>query len=433
MSFRDHSRWAMLSAACLFACVNAYGQTAAMDFASVEVELSEVGGSQEVRLLIRDAATAHWYGSNSRSIAAPGFITYSAAYDFWMPMATEDEAVLNAFAGADERPVAFSGTPELLSVYGVTQIDGIGFQILGSGRLAIQRAEFRTTPFATSGPALLLDTYFPFDYTIDGDYTPNATTYPFGERQETLLPVFMDDTRTTTLGNCWGGYAAEADHLQMTQSKQLRFRIGAAGSYVYTLFGKGPLGGDPGTDAITAAEADFVCDFSRYMVLDGSGISCVSCPSFGATCADGIHAREGYYIYSDIGGKSAPLLDEVIDGTVMNVGPQGYTFGGAPMVGIRIAYPDADQNGIVDGTGIPEGSIVLFRVDPLTDEVIILHSTIDTDLNEVTADTEALGIFGLASPGFAPVPESLPVGGTLQVLLLVLPALGVLCVRRRYS
>jgi hypothetical protein len=59
-------------------------------------------------------------------------------------------------------------------------------------------------------------------------------------------------------------------------------------------------------------------------------------------------------------------------------------------------YSDYDQDGFVDGTGIPEGGLELRRYDPFADAYVpIPGSTVMTEHNMVHADASSTGRYGI--------------------------------------
>jgi hypothetical protein len=96
---------------------------------------------------------------------------------------------------------------------------------------------------------------------------------------------------------------------------------------------------------------------------------------------------------------------------------------------ITIAYDDADNDGIVDGTSADEQFLAIDRYDPDTGSWVTLDSELDPVNNLVSAETDRLSLFGAAE--HKPLNITLTCGlipadhaaSWLALLLALLPAL----------
>ncbi|MFA6239516.1 MAG: FG-GAP-like repeat-containing protein [Candidatus Hydrogenedentales bacterium] len=128
-----------------------------------------------------------------------------------------------------------------------------------------------------------------------------------------------------------------------------------------------------------------------------------------------------------------PTLPEgvlaVLNGTSFDVGPDGLTaVGGGDLATITISYPDADQNGIVDGTSIPETHLVVLHIDESTGDVTTLEGAVNTTANTVTVTTDSFSVFVVAQSEDLPGVPLMP--WAVAALFLVMLVCGQLLAKR---
>jgi hypothetical protein len=163
--------------------------------------------------------------------------------------------------------------------------------------------------------------------------------------------------------------------------------------------------------------------------------------------AGGTVSRDGFSVTILPGALSAPTLITidrapvgspilpngvlaVLDGTSFDVGPNGLTaVGGGNLATVTITYPDADQNGIVDGTTMPESHLVVLHIDHDSGDVTELEGTIDTTANTVTVTTTSFSVFVIAQSEDLPGVPLMP-WATLLILLMVV-ATGLIVMKSR--
>src|SRR5690606_5872489 len=104
----------------------------------------------------------------------------------------------------------------------------------------------------------------------------------------------------TVIRNAWGGYAASGSRIEVDLNDRLNIRDNFNGSYVYTLFGKGPGGQVAPEGFITGPRAARTCLATQYLSYrpnDPDGPTCVDCPTVGPNCTEGVYVQtEGYYV-----------------------------------------------------------------------------------------------------------------------------------------
>ena len=88
----------------------------------------------------------------------------------------------------------------------------------------------------------------------------------------------------------------------------------------------------------------------------------------------------------------------LIDGTTFVVDPAGQTAqGGGDLATVTIWYPDADQDGYIDGTTYHEDHLAIFRTDQSGGNPIALQGAVDPDANTITVTTECFSLFTVAA------------------------------------
>jgi hypothetical protein len=119
----------------------------------------------------------------------------------------------------------------------------------------------------------------------------------------------------------------------------------------------------------------------------------------------------------------------VLNGTSFDVGPDGLTaVGGGDLATITISYPDADQDGIVDATSIPETHLVVLHIDETTGDVTTLEGTVNTTANTVTVTADSFSVFVLAQSDDLPGVPLMP--WAVAALTLVMLVSGQLLAKR---
>lgn len=419
----------MVACTLAFSCAVATAQiaTGPVDFHSVRFVLGTNTGLQQISILVRDDATEQWYASSPVFTSASGPYTTEANSATWTQLEAADAFSLNQFTGADEAPITLLAPPGSWAATGVTQIDGLGFLLLGTspGPLDITACTVFESVADTTGQNMVVPINGYYIYTVDGDYTIDGSEYPFPPRPETVLPGRLDALGVEVTAHAWGGYAADGDHLQITDDGRIRFRTCLPGSYAYTFFEDGISGRTPEETFVPEDEEAFSCELTQYAQYnyETGEVECQPCMVFGALCSEGvITGTQDYYTYVD--AKSLPPFDTVINNTLLDLGPDGYTLGpGIPMLNVQLFYPDSDNDGIVDGYGVAEEDLIFFQIDKLTGEAHVLDATLDASGNSWTAETETLGLFGLAV-----VTPALPAVRPLALLLgscILLALIGV--------
>ena len=104
----------------------------------------------------------------------------------------------------------------------------------------------------------------------------------------------------------------------------------------------------------------------------------------------------------DRADPGAPVLPDdilaLISGTTFAVGPEGQTAqGGGDLATVTIWYPDADQDGYIDGTSYHEDNVAIFRTDQSGGNPVALYGTVDPDANTITVTTECFSLFTVAA------------------------------------
>lgn len=97
----------------------------------------------------------------------------------------------------------------------------------------------------------------------------------------------------------------------------------------------------------------------------------------------------------DISGAKATVEENrIIVGTCYSVKP--FTTWNDPLGTVEIWYPDADQNGYVDGTPVREDTIFMVRINGQNSVVERVAATTNTASNSLTANIETFGTYALA-------------------------------------
>jgi hypothetical protein len=165
----------------------------------------------------------------------------------------------------------------------------------------------------------------------------------------------------------------------------------------------GPLGGTVSRDGITVTILPGALSGPTLITIDRAAVGSPDLP-------DGVLA--------------------VLNGTSFDVGPDGLTaVGGGDLATITISYPDADQNGIVDGTSIPETHLVVLHIDESTGDVTTLEGTVNTTANTVTVTTDSFSVFVLAQSDDLPGVPLMP--WAVAALILVMLVSGPILARKR--
>ena len=104
----------------------------------------------------------------------------------------------------------------------------------------------------------------------------------------------------------------------------------------------------------------------------------------------------------DRADPGAPVLPDdilaLISGTTFAVGPEGQTaLDGGDLATVTIWYPDADQDGYIDGTSYHENNVAIFRTDQSGGNPVALYGTVDPDANTITVTTECFSLFTVAA------------------------------------
>lgn len=138
---------------------------------------------------------------------------------------------------------------------------------------------------------------------------------------------------------------------------------------------------------------------------------------------------------SSTNGFVLPSSVGTVAGTgVFDVGPDGLTAdGGGTLATITISYPDADNDGFVDGVFgqanvLAESDLQAFRIEEGSGVVTVLPVTVDASANKVTFTTDTFSIFG---PGGELEALPLPLSWMAPAAaLLLLAGISVFLIRR---
>ncbi len=133
------------------------------------------------------------------------------------------------------------------------------------------------------------------------------------------------------------------------------------------------------------------------------------------------------------GSPSVPgHILSLVPGTSFLVGPTGLTgAGGVDLAIVTIEYPDADQDGTVDGTKLRENHLVMLHVDEF-DLATELGSVPDPDANTVTATTKSFSTFELAESESIPGLPIAPWAAFVLCSALGILALGAIHAQSRH-